>query len=197
MDSILEGICLYDFIANYEIEKFKENENEMNANNRKKTIILPRFSLHPHHPLANTHVLKLRTYKTPVLIGPRIKNINKTDTIERNSRAILTLFCPWRRIEDLCDVYITWEESVNERIQNFPEDLLKKIENIQLLHDCKLVRDKQLKQRIATDLDFITSEDKLERIKLHNEVNNYEEEYDEIFVDYLNDNTITAHIILN
>lgn len=136
----------------------------------------------------------MRIYKTPVLIGPRIPNKNNQDTIERYSRAILTLFYPWRNIDDLCKLNNTWEESLNERMYNIPEKLLKKIENIQVLHDCKLVRDKQIKQKIVSDLECLSSDDKFERIKFHNEVNNNEEEYDEIFVDYLNENTLTDTI---
>lgn len=64
----------------------------------------------------------------------------------------------------------------------------KKIDNIQLLHECKSIRDNQMKQKIQSDSETLTNEDKIERIRLQNEITNSIEEYDDIFIDYLNNN---------
>lgn len=183
---MLNKTCLYDFVANYEIEKKKANNN--NSETHKTVAILERFKLHTKHPLVVSHGLKTRTFKTPVLIGPQIPNKNRKETKERYCRAILTLFYPWRHIDDLIKSNQNWESALNEKFNEIPQPLKQKIENIQLLHESKLIKDNLIKQNIVSDLESITLHDKLERTQLY-ENSNDNEDYEDIFVDYLNNNT--------
>ncbi|CAF4795943.1 unnamed protein product [Rotaria socialis] len=68
---------------------------------------------------------------------------------KRYSRALLTLFVPWRPVADLCDCNQTWEDALKSRQHLISTYSWKIIENIHLLHECKKDRDKHLLQVIA------------------------------------------------
>lgn len=184
----LNKICLYDFIANYELEKVKTN-----SESKRPTALLDRFKLHPQHPLVVTHILKMRSYKTPVLIGPQIPNKNRNDVKERYARAILTLFYPWRTIDNLISSNQNWEAALNEKYNQIPMNLTQKIDNIQLLHESKLNVNEKMKQKLQSDLESLSNDAKLERIRLYENVND-DGNYEDSFVDYLNKNTIIDDI---
>ena len=77
---------------------------------------------------------------------------------ERSSRALLTLFVPWRTVSDLCNVNQKWEEALQSRQHLISTHSQNIIENIKLLHECKKDRDEHLLQVIAeaqTDNDTI------------------------------------------
>lgn len=183
---ILEKTCLYDFVANYEIEKKKEITNGQESNIHNKFPLLERFDFHNDHPLKESHVLKSCAHKIPVLLGPRIPNKNNEETKERYSRAILTLFHPWRDINDLCNINESWEEALLKRYNNITENSLSKIANIQLLHSCK---EDKLKQDIQSDFSNLTQYEFIEREKLYEKQLCLEEEIDELLLTYINDNT--------
>jgi hypothetical protein len=97
------------------------------------------------HLQATTHLLmKYSEYHVPVLYGPQIPRRDREDT-----RALLTLFVPWRTVTDLCDMDQTWEDSFKSRQNRISTHSWKIIENIQLLHECKKDRDEHLLQVIA------------------------------------------------
>jgi hypothetical protein len=102
--------------------------------------------------------MKYSEQHVPILYGPQIPRRDRDDTRERYSRALLTLFLPWRTVTDLCDVNQTWEEAFKSRQNHISNHSWKIIENIQLLHECKKDRDEHLLQVIAdaqTDNDAI------------------------------------------
>jgi hypothetical protein len=102
--------------------------------------------------------MKYSEYHVPILYGPQIPRRDREDTQERYSRALLTLFIPWRTVTDLCDVNQTWEDALESRQHLISTHSWKIIENIQLLHECKKDRDEHLLQVIAeaqTDNDAI------------------------------------------
>ncbi|CAF3323675.1 unnamed protein product [Rotaria socialis] len=74
---------------------------------------------------------------------------DRDETRERYSRALLTLFVPWRPVADLCDCNQTWEDALKSRQHLISTYSWKIIENIHLLHECKKDRDKHLLQVIA------------------------------------------------
>ena len=129
------------------------------ASNQRGRPANVRYSFQKQHPQAATHLLmKYSESHVPVLYGPQIPRRDREDTRERYSRALLTLFVPWRTITDLCDINQTWEEAYNLRQNSISTHSLKIIENIQLLHECKKDRDEHLLQVIAeaqTDNDPI------------------------------------------
>lgn len=84
----------------------------------------------------------------PVLIGPIIPRSDREDTRERYCRSILTLFCPWRSVRDLCGLSQTWEQAYDTHKSHLTPSSLKVIENIQQLQECKKDRDEHLQQII-------------------------------------------------
>jgi hypothetical protein len=84
-----------------------------------------------------------------VLIGPQIPRKDREETQERYSRAIATLFIPWRSVKDLCDSNQSWHEALSSRQGSISAESHQIIENIQLLHECKKDRDAHLQQVIA------------------------------------------------
>ena len=102
--------------------------------------------------------MKYSEHHVPILYGPQIPRRDRDDTRERYSRALLTIFVPWRTVADLCDINQTWEEAFEARQNRISIHSWKIIENIQLLHECKKDRDEHLLQVIAeaqTDNDAI------------------------------------------
>ncbi|CAF4349241.1 unnamed protein product [Rotaria sp. Silwood2] len=62
-----------------------------------------RYPFQKQHPQSTTHILmKYSERHVPILYGPQIPRRARDDTRERYSRAILTLFVPWRTVTDLC-----------------------------------------------------------------------------------------------
>ncbi|CAF5052052.1 unnamed protein product, partial [Rotaria sp. Silwood1] len=139
---ILNDMCLYDFIP-APVEE---------AGNQKGRPANVRYPFQKQHPQATTHLLmKYSEYHVPILYGPQIPRRDRDDTRERYSRALLTLFVPWRTITDLCDINQTWEDALKSRQNRISIRSWKIIENIQLLHECKKDRDEHLLQVIAED----------------------------------------------
>ncbi|CAF3241520.1 unnamed protein product [Rotaria sp. Silwood2] len=120
-----------------------------------------RYPFQKQHPQTTTHILmKYSERHVPILYGPQIPRRDRDDTRERYSRAILTLFVPWRTVTDLCGVNQTWEDAFKSRQNRISIHSWKIIENIQLLHECKKDRDEHLLQVIAeaqTENDSIDS----------------------------------------
>jgi hypothetical protein len=118
-----------------------------------------RYPFQKQHPQATTYLMmEYSEPHVPVLYGPQIPRRDREDTRERYSRALLTLFVPWRTVADLCDVNQTWEDALKSRQHLMSMHSWKIIENIQLLHECKKDRDEHLLQVIAeaqTDNDSV------------------------------------------
>jgi len=93
--------------------------------------------------------MKYSEARVSILYGPQITRRDREDTRERYSRALLTLFIPWRTVTDLCDVNQTWEDALKSRQHLISTHSWKIIENIQLLHECKKDRDEHLLKVIA------------------------------------------------
>ncbi|CAF3981998.1 unnamed protein product, partial [Rotaria sp. Silwood1] len=104
----------------------------------------------PDHPQASSHgIIKRLKPVIPVLIGPQIPRKDREETQERYSRAIATLFIPWRSVKDLCNVNQSWREALLSRQGSISADSQQIIGNIQLLHECKKDRDMHLQQVIT------------------------------------------------
>lgn len=99
------------------------------------------------HPQSMSHLIIRRSIPVvPVLIGPQIPRREREETYERYCRALLTLFVPWRSIQDLCTPNETWPKALEARKLLISSSSLKIIENIELLHQCKHDRDEHLHQ---------------------------------------------------
>lgn len=77
-----------------------------------------------------------------------IRRKDRDDTRECYCQAILTLFVPWRSIQDLCDLSQTWKQAFEPCHVKITAESNKIIDNIQLLHECKNDRDEHLQQVI-------------------------------------------------
>ncbi|CAF3748667.1 unnamed protein product [Rotaria sp. Silwood1] len=109
-----------------------------------------RYPFQKQHPQTTTHLLmKYSERHVPILYGPQIPQQDRDDTRERYSRAILTLFVPWRTVIDLFSANQTWEDAFKSRQIRISIHSWKIIENIQLLHECKKDRDEHLLQVIT------------------------------------------------
>ncbi|CAF2905994.1 unnamed protein product [Rotaria sp. Silwood2] len=99
------------------------------------------------HPQSTSHLIIKRSIPVaPVLIGPQIPRREREETHERYCRALLTLFVPWRSVQNLCATNETWSEALEARRLLISPNSLKIIENIELLHECKHDRDEHLHQ---------------------------------------------------
>jgi len=168
--NILNKICLYDFVST--LYKKKMNESDMKylsktaiteeKTDRKGRPPNQRYTFQEQHPQAKTYLMmKYSEPRVPILYGPQIPRQDREDTKERYSRAVLTLFVPWRIVSDICDVNQKWEEALKSRQHLISTHSQKIIDNIQLLHECKKDRDEHLLQVIAeaqTESDAIDPE---------------------------------------
>ncbi|CAF3623558.1 unnamed protein product [Rotaria sp. Silwood1] len=126
-----------------------------------------RYPFQKQHPQAKTHVLlKYSEYRVPILYGPQISRRDRDDTRERCSRALLTLFVPWRAVTDLCDVNQTWEDAFKSRQKHISIHSWNIKENIQLLHECQKDCDEHLLQVIT---EAQTDNDAIDPVLLPNE----------------------------
>ena len=164
----LKNMCLYDFVS----VLYKKKMNTTDLKYLSKTAVQveenvnkkgrppnERYSFQKQHPQAATYLMmKYSQPRVPILYGPQIPRRDRDDTRERYSRALLTLFVPWRTVADLCSATQTWEDAFKSRQNLISMHSWNIIENIQLLHECKKDRDEHLLQVIAgaqTDNDAI------------------------------------------
>ena len=164
----LESICLYEFVSHFYRKLFNDKDREIVDRSSQGVAQNPsgsgrppqeRYTFTAKHPQAKSHgIIKRTELVVPVLVGPQIPRQDREETRERYSRAIATLFIPWRSVRDLCDMNQSWSDALSARQQNISGQSQKIIENIQLLHDCKIDRDAHLQQIIGN----IQSNDQIE-----------------------------------
>ena len=161
-------MCLYDFVST--LYKKKMNAADLKYISKAATATEEhinqrgrppheRFPFQKQHPQATTYLMMAYSEPhVPILYGPQIPRRDREDTQERYSRALLTMFVPWRNVTDLCDANQTWLDALKSRHDLISPHSWTIIENIQLLHECKKDRDQHLLQVIAeaqTDNDSI------------------------------------------
>ncbi|CAF5043370.1 unnamed protein product, partial [Rotaria magnacalcarata] len=135
----------------------------------------------------------------PVLVGPQIPRQEREETRERYSRALLTLFVPWRSVHDLCALNQTWTEALEIQKPLISPASLKIIENIQLLHECKHDRDEHLRQ-VLVEAQSDNSIDPVLIPKYYEEDQNTEEDDPEQLLKMLsivNESTTNAYSASN
>ncbi|KAJ7018240.1 hypothetical protein C8F04DRAFT_893349, partial [Mycena alexandri] len=104
----------------------------------------PRVRFQNSHLEDSTHVIKVNSFlrrKVPVPIGPALPKRQDPAFIEKHSRLMLILFKPWRHASDLRAEGQSWSDAYADFIPSIPADALERIENMQLLHECKDSRD--------------------------------------------------------
>ena len=145
----LGHVSLYYYCALFYTEKINHNKNYSTQTT---------FFFDNNHPCYQTHVQRLRTaghLMVPCLIGPKISAATSSES-DMYAKAILVIFKPWKRAEDLlgaCDSwndaladFLTWEDSVGKpyafadsrsESQNLPTTF-QLIANLSALHDCEI-----------------------------------------------------------
>lgn len=154
----LQPVCLYEFVSLYHRKSFNDKDRSIAKHSLTQTNdirpqagrpLQERYTFMPQHPQATSHgIIKRPKPVIPVLLGPQIPRQDREETQERYSRAIATLFIPWRSIKDLCNHNQSWHDALSGRLGSISTESLKIIDNIQLLHECKKDRDMHLQQVI-------------------------------------------------
>ena len=156
----LDNMCLYDYISFYRKKPVDENDrkqlkarlegkNTEPRDSRRGRPASERENFQVGHPQVASHInLKRMKPVVPILLGPPVPRRDRDDTKERYCRSILTLFFPWRSVQDVCNVDQTWEEAFQIRQTRILPASWKIIDNIQLLQECKSDRDEHLQQVI-------------------------------------------------
>ncbi|KAJ7048764.1 hypothetical protein C8F01DRAFT_923321, partial [Mycena amicta] len=73
--------------------------------------------------------------------GPGLPRRDREETAPRFKRLMLVLFKPWRSATDLKMIEQTWAEAYDEFLRDCPEEYVAKMNNMQVLHECKDSRD--------------------------------------------------------
>lgn len=156
----LDDMCLYDYVRFYrkkpidakdrkQLEALSTTLDIHLTQTRRGRVASERLTFQTGHPQVLSHVnIKRMEPVVPVLLGPSVPRRDRVDTRERYCRSILTLFVPWRSVQDICDVNQTWEQAYEIRRVKTTTESQKIIDNIQLLQECKSDRDEHLQQVI-------------------------------------------------
>ncbi|KAF5341970.1 hypothetical protein D9611_001217 [Ephemerocybe angulata] len=113
----------------------------------------PRSQLKESHPDSQTHFLRVRlpTQRyVPVPIGPAIPRRDSAEPKdhERYSRLMLILFKPWQDLDDLRESSSQpWAEALSDFRQHCSPANLSRMDNMQVLHECKDSRDDHFARR--------------------------------------------------
>ncbi|KAJ7127740.1 hypothetical protein C8R44DRAFT_529301, partial [Mycena epipterygia] len=73
--------------------------------------------------------------------GPGIPRRDRPSVYPRYCRLMLIFFKPWRRASDLRSPGQSWEEAFTTFTRNCPESVTFKMNNMQILHECRDSRD--------------------------------------------------------
>ncbi|KAJ7194624.1 hypothetical protein C8J57DRAFT_1108526 [Mycena rebaudengoi] len=110
----------------------------------------PRVYLQTGHEQEKSHILRVRSPEdilVPVPIGPGIPRRDKEHLRPKYCRLMLIFFKPWRHAQDLKGPHLSWEQAFDEFIAACPQSVLSKMNNIQILHECRDSRDDHFAER--------------------------------------------------
>ncbi|KAJ7825223.1 hypothetical protein B0H14DRAFT_2369059, partial [Mycena olivaceomarginata] len=110
----------------------------------------PRVTLRNGHEQSKTHILRIRGPNDnfiPVPIGQGIPRRDKNDVRERYCRLMLIFFKPWRHAIDLRGKHSSWESAFTEFVETCDPAVISKMENMQILHECRDSRDDHFAER--------------------------------------------------
>lgn len=110
----------------------------------------PRSLFSASHPEYKTHFLRRRKEVkrlVPVPVGPRIYRRDVPDMREDYCRLMLILFKPWRDVHQLKEQFPTWEAAFQSFCDQAEPRMLKVMENMQRLHECRDSRDEDYAKR--------------------------------------------------
>ncbi|KAJ7199862.1 hypothetical protein GGX14DRAFT_338659, partial [Mycena pura] len=77
----------------------------------------------------------------PVPSGPGLPRRDREETCTRFKRLMLIFLKPWRSAKDLKQPEESWVDAYETFLQDCPADFVAKMNNMQVLHECKDSRD--------------------------------------------------------
>ncbi|KAF6740943.1 hypothetical protein DFP72DRAFT_863845 [Ephemerocybe angulata] len=117
-----------------------------------QTASRPVFPLQSGHPQSHTHVLQIvhpLQRWVPVPVGPTIPRRDRESDLTDHSRLMLIFFKPWYTQLDLLTTHTSWLDAFTEWTSTARPEDLRRIRNMQLLHECRDSRDDHNAQRRA------------------------------------------------
>ena len=147
------GLCVWDFIATTSKERSSDSIPEESGVSDCPTWgrscnLRGFFAL--NHPQQHTHCLRFHdpgNRLTPVPIGRGIYHRDNIQKQEHYCRLMLTLFKPWRSLQDLKSGSDSWTEAFEAFKPSLHPYHLRVINNMQKLHECKDSRDEHYATR--------------------------------------------------
>ncbi|KAJ7052913.1 hypothetical protein C8F01DRAFT_929505, partial [Mycena amicta] len=73
--------------------------------------------------------------------GAGLPRRDRPATSTRFKRLMMVLFKPWRVVTDLKPLEVTWDNAYDKFVQECGDEVLQKMENMQVLHECKDSKD--------------------------------------------------------
>ena len=141
----LNNLCLWDLFRLYtkvtlpKPKQSKDKAAEMLLSDN-DIVSAKHFHFRPGHPQYTTHCLKLRhIHITPVLIGRGVPQRDKIEHADAHAATMLTLFKPWSSstTSPLKSPSASWTEAYTEFVRNLDPQYMKRIDNMQAVHECK------------------------------------------------------------
>ncbi|PPQ71220.1 hypothetical protein CVT26_010999 [Gymnopilus dilepis] len=135
-DPKFDGLSLYDFVALSSKARYKPDHDV--------EVIHPGGFIGDEHPQRHTHYLTLRRERhVPVILGPKIPNPERSSE-QRDiwSRDVLTLFKPWRSVNDLKKEDESWTEAFDTYRASLDDISKIVIANLNVLTECAEARDR-------------------------------------------------------
>ncbi|KAI9062911.1 hypothetical protein FKP32DRAFT_1552112, partial [Trametes sanguinea] len=171
-----DGMCLYEFVGTVEKVTKGSDQRHIGQESAHETVPSVRASVEVHryrgriaeargsfvsneHTQFHTHHLRKRSeWTVPVILGDRIPRSDRgDDERERWARMMLILFIPWRVPADLRIQGGSWMETYERRKEGLSPAYLKIISNMNVLSECRDVRDAHRDMRRADALAFLQS----------------------------------------
>ncbi len=142
-----------DINTNLPIESILEGDwtgahSMLNDRRRKR----PKFKFDSEHNDHLTHFQMVTLpvdHRVPVLLGPGVPRRDRKDVYPRYCRLMLILFRPWSSSHDLREEGQSWEEAFKQFADAAAPSVLKVLDNMQILHECRDSRDDHYAARQA------------------------------------------------
>ncbi|KAJ7611289.1 hypothetical protein FB45DRAFT_687441, partial [Roridomyces roridus] len=102
------------------------------------------------HTQQKTHVLRVRSSRdslVPVPMGPGIPRRDRAELYPRYCRLMLIFFKPWRHSKDLRQPDQSWEDTFNDFAETCSHTVQRRMDNMQILHECRDSRDDHFAER--------------------------------------------------
>ncbi|KAH9854428.1 hypothetical protein C2E23DRAFT_687602, partial [Lenzites betulinus] len=177
-DAEFTNLCLYEFVGRVDKETMSRGarrrgggmtSNEVDQEVREIADVqnVPRGRgravrgtfASPEHTQFETHILRLRkVWSVPVILGDRVPRSDRgEEEKEAWARMMLIMFVAWRQPTDLKDVDESWVVAFERQRSRITAEHMRFIANMNVLSECRDVRDSFRDMRRAEALALITA----------------------------------------